>query len=671
MIRTWISRWARDAVRGPSGGRTAPIRRSNLRMEHLEDRAVPALLDLTGGIGLSGALNGAVYSSVDPHPTGTGVIDPFVRVQKSPSSPSGMEHGYNTDGIEEFDTKDAGGHNWDHSLALANLKDVNGYYQFTLDVNETKPGAYISLDELQVFVQNAPDLTGAAFNAAGTITSWQQPSGKSSKTVAANLVYDLDGNHVKPAGSSPNGDSSVLLNYFLNHGSGSGDMTVLIPKALFPAIKGQQQYVYLYSKFGQDVAGAGAEAGFEEWTALVGAAPPVGPFSLSGHKYEDMNGDGNVVGDPGLPGWEINLYREADGQTGLTAGDAFLGSKLTGPDGSYSFTDLPAGGTYYTTESAQPGWIQTYGGNTENGAYDYYTTYLNGDVIDIDFGNFERFDLSGVKFRDVNKDGVKDANEPLLSGWTIFLDGSNGGTVNGVLDPGEKSTVTGPGGAYSFTDLGPGTYVVREVQKPNWQQYTANPAAITGVSGVDVTGVDFGNAMINPGSGHTKGYWHNQNGADTIAQMGGWDVVKYELANLYLRNEDGTLFDPVHRTLAEFQDWITFGSNASNMVNQLSAQAAASYLNARAGGLGLTDPDGVVFATTDTLLSVSTAISPTGYITVGDLLAEARRILHGNNLVGNPLADYDLIDSTPQRDYANLVMSALDAFNNSTNIVNA
>ena len=56
---------------------------------------------------------------------------------------------------------------------------------------------------------------------------------------------------------------------------------------------------------------------------------------------------------------------------------------------------------------------------------------------------------------------------------------------------------------------------------------------------------------------------------------------------------------------------------------------------------------------------------------MSDLLAEARRILHGNNLIGPPLSDYDLIDSSAERTYALLVMSALGAFNNSTNIVNA
>ena len=334
------------------------------------------------------------------------------------------------------------------------------------------------------------------------------------------------------------------------------------------------------------------------------------------------------------------------------------------------FADLGPG-TYFVKEVVPAGYVQT-------GGPAYYTVDVGGGGVQSggaatgkDFANFELFDIRGEKYRDISKDGAQGADEPLLSGWTIFLDGSNGGTVNGILDAGERSTVTGANGAYAFTDLGPGTYIVREVQKSGWSQTSTNPPPISGLSGVNVDNVDFGNVLDNPGIGHTKGYWHNQNGAATIAAMGGWDVVKHELQNLYLRNEDGTLFNAKDRTLAEFQDFLTFASNASNMVSQLSAQAAASYLNARAGSFGLTDPEGNPFAVGETLVSVPTAISSIGMITVDELLDEARRILHGNNLIGPPLADYDLIDPSPARNYAGLLMSALDDFNNNLNIIDA
>src|SRR5262245_62227558 len=69
------------------------------------------IIDLTA-YGASGSSQGAHFFQVNPQPTGTGFVDPFVRIQRT-----GTERGYNTEGQIEFDTKDQGGHNWTHALA--------------------------------------------------------------------------------------------------------------------------------------------------------------------------------------------------------------------------------------------------------------------------------------------------------------------------------------------------------------------------------------------------------------------------------------------------------------------------------------------------------------------------------------------------------------------------
>jgi hypothetical protein len=74
--------------------------------------------------------------------------------------------------------------------------------------------------------------------------------------------------------------------------------------------------------------------------------------------------------------------------------------------------------------------------------------------------------IQGTKWNDLNGNGVKDAGEPGLAGWTIYIDQNN----NGKLDSGEKSTTTDANGNYSFTNLEPGTYTLAEVQRPGWQQ---------------------------------------------------------------------------------------------------------------------------------------------------------------------------------------------------------
>jgi len=206
------------------------------------------VLDLTSP-GAHADSQGALFFQADPQPTGTGVIQPFVRIQRT-----GTERGYNTDARPvEFDTKDQ--NQWTHSLSLASLSPVsiNGtaYYQFLLDVNESGSDTkrLLSMNDFRVYLGDSPSLTG-----------WNDGFGTHSVK-----VYDLDAA----------GNSRVELDYKLNSGSGSGDMFVFIPVSKFQGYAAQYQYVYLYSAFGQP---HGSDAGFEEWAAKTSSSisPPPG-----------------------------------------------------------------------------------------------------------------------------------------------------------------------------------------------------------------------------------------------------------------------------------------------------------------------------------------------------------------------------------------------------------
>src|SRR5207247_749610 len=124
-------------------------------------------------------------------------------------------------------------------------------------------------------------------------------------------------------------------------------------------------------------------------------------------------------------------------------------------------------------------------------------------------------------FQDTNADGVRQTGEPGLSGRTVYVD-ANG---NGVLDAGERSASTDSGGAYSLTNLSPGTYRVRQVLPAGWLQTTANPADITASSGGNVSGLAFGNFQMFTLSGRV---FRDSNGntlADTgEAGLSGWTV---------------------------------------------------------------------------------------------------------------------------------------------------
>lgn len=218
-------------------------------------------LDLTTALS-SGALNGARFYQFTSSGAGSGAVDEFVRYQAA-STPS--TQGYNTDGAP-FQYDEVGG-SFTHSLLLDAVPQIviSGvlYREFALDINESGgAAAYLSLDEVQLYLGNAPNLLGHPTYGGN-----------------ANLVYDLD--------VGPDGDSRVLLDMDLNGGgSGKLDMLLYVPDALFVGA-GTHPYVYLYSKVGEKPnEGTGQSAknwdnsdGFEGWSVSTegGVGPRLDP----------------------------------------------------------------------------------------------------------------------------------------------------------------------------------------------------------------------------------------------------------------------------------------------------------------------------------------------------------------------------------------------------------
>jgi len=205
------------------------------------------------------------------------------------------------------------------------------------------------------------------------------------------------------------------------------------------------------------------------------------PGSISGRKFEDLNGDGlQQPGDPGLSG--ATVYLDANGNSSLDAGEPFTISDATG---FYTFANLVPG-TYQVLEAPRSDLLQTT-------ASPLPITLTSGqDVTGVDFGDFRLVSLGGLKFNDLNGDGVRDAGDAGVAGVTVFLD-ANG---NGTLDAGEVSTVTAAGGTFTFTNVGPGIYRIREVQPAGTVRTSANPADIATASGSNVGGVLLGNFSL-------------------------------------------------------------------------------------------------------------------------------------------------------------------------------
>jgi protocatechuate 3,4-dioxygenase beta subunit len=220
---------------------------------------------------------------------------------------------------------------------------------------------------------------------------------------------------------------------------------------------------------------------------------------ISGTKYEDKNGNGvRDNGEPILSGWNITL-------TGPTNN-----STLTDSNGQYKFTALP-NGTYTVSEGLQSGWIQT---STPTSHIVHITSGVNS--TDNDFGNFKLGEISGIKYEDVNANGVQDLGEPVLQGWNITLSG-----------PVSNTTLTGADGSYKFKGLINGTYTVAEIIQSGWAQITpAGAYTVDITSGANATDRNFGNFELGEISG-LKFEDVNANGVQDGGEpaIEGWNIT--------------------------------------------------------------------------------------------------------------------------------------------------
>ncbi|HAN75793.1 MAG TPA: hypothetical protein DCQ63_17095, partial [Planktothrix sp. UBA8402] len=181
--------------------------------------------------------------------------------------------------------------------------------------------------------------------------------------------------------------------------------------------------------------------------------------TITGLKFNDTNSNALLdAGETPLQGWTI--FIDANGNGTLDATEA---TAVTGANGRYTFANVPAG-NYTLREVQQTGWTQT----TPNPGS---VGISGGTNAVVNFGNRQFGSISGIKFNDTNANALLDAGETPLQGWTIYID-SNG---NGALDTTEPTTVTGANGSYTFTNVPPGNYVLREVQQAGWVQ-TVPPA---------------------------------------------------------------------------------------------------------------------------------------------------------------------------------------------------
>lgn len=200
---------------------------------------------------------------------GSGVIDPFIRIQ--PSSPSNPpnEAGYNTGSTPILDDL-ANSYNQLLPLSVVPIVTLGGvdYRQFLLDINQSNGGTkhFLSLNQIQIFTGGpAPTTFGGA----------PCDSSQSNCTTTPNVT--LTGLTQVFQMSTDAINHQIKLDADLTSGSGEADMFLYVPNSVFTG----GPDVTLFSQFGDPTGDWRQTDGYEEWATLKGSTSvPDGGLTL-------------------------------------------------------------------------------------------------------------------------------------------------------------------------------------------------------------------------------------------------------------------------------------------------------------------------------------------------------------------------------------------------------
>jgi hypothetical protein len=245
--------------------------------------------------------------------------------------------------------------------------------------------------------------------------------------------------------------------------------------------------------------------------------PPTG--TITAHKFNDLNGNGlQEPGESWLNGWRMDIYN------GFGCSAPAVSNGITIGTGNVIFVNLPAG-DYSIREMMQSGWQ-----NTTDLCQN--VTLAAGGSETVNFGNQEQpqtGDITAHKFNDLDGDGILDAGEPALGGWTMTLYNNPDCDLNGRGQVKEVG-VTDVSGNYLFTNLDAGNYSVAETLLAGWQNTTDLCQNVTLVAGVSEA-INFGNRELPPPGTITahKFYDQNGNGVLDVGEPGlsGWTMTLY------------------------------------------------------------------------------------------------------------------------------------------------
>lgn len=207
--------------------------------------------------------------------------------------------------------------------------------------------------------------------------------------------------------------------------------------------------------------------------------------SLGNWVWKDSDHDGlQDTNEPGLGGLTVELYASDNLNTPVE-------TTMTSASGLYSFSNLLPG-TYRVRCVVPPIFVLSNNDFGPGAGFSYDVELVSGEFDStVDAGYILSRVIGDFVWEDSNRDGIRQAIEPPLSGVAVSLYADQ--NTDGIPDGGAiSSTSTNSDGYYIFADLAQGNYVVRFNTPLGYIPTSAN------------MGAEFQDSDINPATGLTE-----------------------------------------------------------------------------------------------------------------------------------------------------------------------
>ncbi len=402
------------------------------------------------------------------------------------------------------------------------VSDANGYFGFaglaagSYVVTAVQPSAHLpTFDADGLTVPNRAEVTLAAGEARDDVDFGYQPLG----TIGDLVWLDLDENGAQEFGVEP-GLSGVVVT-----ASGTGGTfttttdldgvyvftnlppgTYTVAVTPIPGLEATYDWDGTATPdlavvvLGPGEGNLGVDFGYTMGSNLSDA-------QVGDRVWLDVDSDGiQDPGEAGIVGLPVTLF------DGLGAS---ISSQVTGVNGAYLFSGLPAG-TYTVVVAGTAGYVATFDTDGVLSANQATVILANGEQrLDVDFGYRvpppPPGSIAGRAWDDADASGTPSGLESGLAGLPVALLDAGGLVI--------ASGFTDAGGYFAFTGLVSGSYSVTMVPSTYWGPTfdvdgtgTPNIAAVSVAVGADVTGVDFGYQYAPPPGSLGDRVWHDLDG---------------------------------------------------------------------------------------------------------------------------------------------------------------